>query len=204
MVIQVPDAISHPDVPKFFGKREYRELHLDIGCGLGGFLIAAARQHPDNAYVGLDINSRSLSRLAASLNFHNLPNALALSSEGRYFLETSVRFRSISAIHVYFPTPYIRSLQIPDGVEWKVRSRLLEPHFLQRTRQVLTDGGSLRVVSDHREYMANAREAALQVGYTEVPWRDHIKSSRTLEIIGTGCEREMLNLGKDIHTLMFM
>jgi tRNA G46 methylase TrmB len=184
--------------------REFEELHLDIGCGTGAFLVAAAAQHHRNYYIGVDVNSKSVEKTQKYIDNKNIKNAECHLEEAEYFINKKIRENSVDGIHVYFPTPYIKPLNQSENVHFRIKHKVLNHSFLERCKYILKEGGTLRIVSDHERYIHDSRNFAMDVGFIQVPWLDHIRPNNTIEIVGTGCEKEMLKNGKNIYSLMFM
>ena len=182
----------------------YREFHLDVGCGRGNFLIHAARQHPDKLFVGVEINSLTHEILCDRLAREDLKNIRVICNEGYSFIRDHVPSDCVDGVHVYFPTPYLRPLNQLAEVKTKAKSLLLVHRFLAQCKRTLKTGGALRVVTDHHSYIRRARRYAKEVGLDEVPWTSPIKCDDLSHIIGTGCEIEMLSLGKRIYSMKFM
>lgn len=202
--MKVAQAIQQEATAAFFGNRDFSQIHLDIGCGRGQFLMVAASQFKDSAFIGIELNQLTHRITEKELRQSGLSNAYSVNEEALSFLRVQVFSRAISEIHVYFPTPYIRPLNQLVDVKIKVKTLLLDHQFLAHCKRVLLPGGTLRIVSDHLGYIRRARRHAQEVGFAEVPWVSPIEVGDLTHIVGTGCEIEMLKNGKQIYSVRFL
>lgn len=180
------------------------EIHLDVGCGRGQFLVNAAKEFPKNLYIGVDVNRLTCEISKMKLERSGVHNAIILEREGFEFISETVASSSIHGVHVYFPTPYLNGLRTSPNVMLKIKSLLLVHDFLLECKRVIKPGGCLRAVSDHSSYVKRAKRYAEEIGFKEVPWSSHLTRTNVLDIVGTGCEKEMTSKGKTIHTLRFI
>lgn len=199
--MRISEAISHPAIIGELSGQSFNDVQLDIGCGRGEFLIAAASQAATSAYIGVEVNQNTHETTLRKLTYANLSNASTICDEGLYFIESYVKSNSIRNVHVYFPTPYIKPLNQNNSVVKKLTSILLVHNFFFQCRRILAPGGSVRIVSDHLSYIRRARSAALEIGLHEVPWTSPINCKTISHLIGTGCEIEMINNGKAIYSI---
>ncbi len=203
--LQFSQKLSHPALTEFLARQKFDHMHLDIGCGRGGFLIEAAKQHRSRAYVGIEINETTCDFLAHRINRLSLPNAIVINEEGYNFIRTYVASACIQGLHVYFPTPYLNGLNANlSGQNIKLETLLLVRDFLVQCKRVLCESGSLQIVTDVLRYIERARREALSVGMSEIPWVPPIQCANLTHIIGTGCEIEMQSIGRPVYALNLM
>src|SRR5262249_10528473 len=104
---------------------------LDIGCGPGGWLLAAAKTYPTlSLLVGVDINDTMLNYARAQ--------AKALQ------VDDHVEFRNVDALGpLSFPDEHFDLINERFGTSWL---RTWEwPQFLQKCQRVARPGGVIRV-----------------------------------------------------------
>jgi tRNA (guanine-N7-)-methyltransferase len=119
-------------------------LHLDIGCGRGLFTFTGATQHPENNYLGLEIDYREGRRAAARLMKRELPNARIVGGDCNKLLSDMLPAGSVEAAHVYFPDPW-----------WKKKHhkrRLFTDEFVDLLARVVRSGGFVHSWSDVADY----------------------------------------------------
>lgn len=127
---------------EFFGNDN--PVQLDIGCGRGLFTVTASEQHPENNYLGLEIDYREGRRGATRLLKREQPNARIIGGDCNIVLSRMIEPGSVAEAHVYFPDPW-----------WKKRHhkrRLFTADFVDLLARVVESGGFVHSWSDVAEY----------------------------------------------------
>ena len=128
-----------------------REIEIEIGCGKGAFLVAAARAHRDRIFLGIEIQGRWVRHVRDRLTRAPLDNAHVLRADASLVVRHFVRDASVAAYHVYFPDPW-----------WKRRHakrRLLTAEFAGELHRTLAPNGVVWLatdVADRFEWMLEA------------------------------------------------
>jgi tRNA (guanine-N7-)-methyltransferase len=113
---------------------------VEIGCGRGGFLVAAARAAPSRNFMGLERSQGLVTAARAAVTAARVGNARVLCCDARCVITFLVADASVAAYHLYFPDPW-----------WKRRHhkrRLLTPSFCAALARTLAPGGLLHLASD--------------------------------------------------------
>ena len=103
-------------------------IEIEIGCAQGATLVHLSRLFPHHFFIGVEwISERCL---GAEYEFveQGIANAQVVNMEGYRFLKEYAPSSSTKRIHVYFPTPYPRSIDL--------RHRLVGPRFLEQAWRV--------------------------------------------------------------------
>jgi tRNA (guanine-N7-)-methyltransferase len=125
-------------------------VELEIGCGKGGFLVAAAAERPEHNFLGLEIDRALYFYVASRLAKRNLHNARIACTDAKLLVRNRIADEALAAVHVYFPDPW-----------WKKRHhkrRLWTPDFAGQCVRILRLGGRLHVATDVPEYAATIRD----------------------------------------------
>ena len=128
--------------PDVFGNTQ--PVELEVGCGKGMFLIAAATQQPDRNFFGIELSRKYALFAADRITRRSLSNVRVARADARQVLAQWVPDGSVSVLHVYFPDPW-----------WKRRHqkrRLFTEEFVGHAARILAPGGELRVATDVEEY----------------------------------------------------
>ena len=136
-----------------------RNIEVDIGCGSGEFLCRSARACPERTFIGIEIATALAVRASQRAEGMRLDNVTVFNSEATKVLSSFGR-SSLSAIHIYFPTPYPRTIGL--------KHCLVRPKFLRSAYLLLEPGGYLQLMTDHPEYY---RSVLKSIRAAALPWR---------------------------------
>jgi tRNA (guanine-N7-)-methyltransferase len=147
----LPDEIiANPEAgridPRGWFQHPERELHLEIGCGKGGFILQEAATNPATNYLGIEYAREFYLYTADRLRRRGLENVRMLHTDASDFLRWRCPASVIRVIHLYFSDPW------PKAKHHK--NRVVQHRFLADAWRVLTQDGELRVVTDHDELWA--------------------------------------------------
>jgi tRNA (guanine-N7-)-methyltransferase len=131
-------------------------LHLEVGFGDGRFTLRRALENPQDAFVALEISSVSISRLMHKLKKANVQNVRILNLGAQFAIKHLFAPQSLNSITVNFPDPWPK--------EKHLKNRLLQNSFYQMAASRLELGGTIRLATDHPEYLDFARAEALTSG----------------------------------------
>lgn len=156
-----------------FGRRAPRIL--DVGCGEGHYLIAAARANPDHDHLGIDLLRPLIDRATGRAT--GLPNVRFLCTDAAAWLKQAA---TLDEIHIYHPQPYFHPDQAPLG--------LLTPAFFEDCHRKLRPGGRLVLQTDNKSYGRYLLEAAKRCFEMELiqgPWPDAPEGRTRREILAS-------------------
>jgi len=119
-------------------------LEVEVGSGKGLFLLRAAKERPENDFLGIELAHKYARHIAARLARASLANARILSGDALAFFRRLPDDASLAAVHVYFPDPW-----------WKKRHRkrrVMTDSFVRDIERTLMPGGRLHFWTDVEEY----------------------------------------------------
>lgn len=156
------DDLSAPFSPQEFFANPDQPLQIEIGSGKGLFINNAAREFPDQNFVGVELAKRYAQFAGARLARDQIDNAIMISGDGLRFMKEFVQDKCCTDVHVYFPDPW-----------WKERHRkrrVMKESLIQDVQRVLVPGGRLHFWTDVKEYFDSTRELLEQVSSLEGPF----------------------------------
>lgn len=118
-------------------------VHVEIGCGSGGYLLEMSCRFPTHFFVGIELRYKRLVLAGKKLQKFDCPNILLLKEKGEY-LDEYFGAGSIDKIHVNFPDPWPKTTHR--------KHRLLQPGFFQKIQPLLRPQGEFLFKTDHQEY----------------------------------------------------
>jgi tRNA (guanine-N7-)-methyltransferase len=128
-------------------------LHLEVGFGDGRFTLRRALEHPEQNFVALEISTTSMSRLLHKLRKAKIDNVRLLKLGAQFAVKHLFAKGALESITVNFPDPWPKDRHVDH--------RLLQRSFYYVAANRLRTGGTIRLATDHPEYLAFAKEEAL-------------------------------------------
>lgn len=162
-------------------------LHVEIGFGLGDFLVQQAGAHPDWGIVGLEREWVSMRRALRKIALAGVRNVRLFQMDARAAFERLFEERSVTSIDSLFPCPWPKKRH--------VRHRLFTNDFLKTVNRSLVPEGEVRIVTDHRKYFEWLVE---QAGGTGFDLRKEIIPPR----FATKYERKWMEQGQEKFFLL--
>jgi len=150
---------------------------LDIGCGLGRFLLEMSRGNSDKNILGLEVRQSAVQWIQGVVQGESLANVEALwysAVNGLGFIDTG----SIEKVFYFFPDPWVKKKHY--------KRRAFSAELLKEIHRVLKPKGKLYLMTDVPEvdeYQQNvlAESALFNYEYTETDkWDLEIKSNHEL------------------------
>lgn len=168
----VPENYFVPlDLERVFGRAA--PLEIDVGCGNGKFLAAAAAANPEHNFLGLE---RLLGRVCSGcrkIARQNLANARILRIESFYAVRYLIPPESAAAIHLLFPDPWQKRRH--------QRRRIANEEFLHSVHRALRTNGYFHIATDDENYFLEINEAIARVGGWTPDETPHSFPSTTFE-----------------------
>lgn len=165
------------------------DIEIEIGSSTGEFLCAMAAKDTYRRFIGVDIlpeKCASASKLARTMR---LDNICFVSGEGKTFISQYVDNNTISALHIYFPSP-------PEEHLW---GKLISKEFVSEVRRVLITGGEIRIVTDQGDYFSESCEYLKSQEFWFTQWPDLPIDVPRGYLVGTQFERRYREEGKRIY-----
>jgi tRNA (guanine-N7-)-methyltransferase len=128
-------------------------LHLEVGFGDGRFTLRRALEQPEQNFVALEISTTSMSRLLHKLRKAKIENVQVLKLGAQFAVKHLFDKGVLESITVNFPDPWPKDKHVDH--------RLLQRSFYYVAANRLRTGGTIRLATDHPEYLAFAKEEAI-------------------------------------------
>ncbi len=171
-------------------------VEIEIGCGKGRFIIAAAQQNPHINYFGIERAGKFFRLLRHRVEKAALNNVRLLRWDALAFMEKYVPPESVHAYHVYFPDPWPKKRHR--------KRRLVSASFVAAVTETLVPEGFLYYGTDYKEYF----EHMLSVTGTAPGLRERSRQTIDPEEVDaeralTSYERKYLLQGRPVYRASF-
>ena len=123
---------------------EKRPLALEIGCGIGDFIVQLARLRPELNFLAIGIYNKGCHKTCKKVELSGLSNIRVLRAEARYLLTHYLPPESLAAIYINCPDPWPKKRHRD--------RRLVRQEFLQTALYYLRPGGDFYFSTDFQDY----------------------------------------------------
>jgi tRNA (guanine-N7-)-methyltransferase len=182
MLNLIPTIIAPEIVPSdYFASLDFdavygntAPLEVDLGCGDGSFLTAAAAANSERNFLGVERLVGRVRSACQKIAANGLTNARILRCELSYAVCHLLPPGSVAVFHLMFPDPWPKRRH--------AARRLFTASFLISLERALTPGGTVRIATDQKEYFTEIeRVAARSAAFVAIPYRETLDAVSTFE-----------------------
>ncbi|MEM8828620.1 MAG: tRNA (guanosine(46)-N7)-methyltransferase TrmB [Cyanobacteria bacterium P01_G01_bin.19] len=144
--------ITTPDWQEVF-QNARQDLHLDIGCARGRFLLEMAQQHPEINFLGIEIRQplvTAANQLRDEMGLTNLHYLFGNMNSSAEVLLRSLPERTLKTISVQFPDPWFKKRHN--------KRRVVQNNLVKILVDYLVEGGRVFLQSDIKEVAEEMRD----------------------------------------------
>lgn len=131
------------------------EIHIEIGCGRGRFIVATAKKYPDINFIAIEKDESALLSAMEQAKAQEIKNLVFISFFAQELVDVFEN-EEISRIYLNFSDPWPRKKQ--------AGRRLTHKNFLEVYAQILKNDGYIHFKTDNQglfefsleEFSANA------------------------------------------------
>jgi len=149
------------DWSKEFGRKA--PLAVEIGFGIGEYLVRTAKKQPAENFLGIDNSWVSVRRTLRKIAHEDLTNVRLLLTDAQMAFERLIKPRSLARVYSLFPCPWPKKKHM--------KYRLHSQDFLKVLNNRLVNNGELQMVTDHREYLDWVMEQSKATGF-QAAWKE--------------------------------
>ena len=149
-------------------------LEVDLGCGDGSFLTAAAAANPERNFLGVERLVGRVRSACQKITASRLTNARVLRCEIGYAVCHLLPPAAVAGFHLMFPDPWPKRRH--------AARRLFTQGFLNSLERALLPGGTIRIATDQKEYFTEIeRVAGKSAAFLVIPDRGTSDAISTFE-----------------------
>ena len=182
------EAPKYLDFAAIFGNDH--PVHLEIGCGKGGFICELAARHPEINFLAVEVYANVLVSACEAAQERGLTNLHFLWGNAEY-LDRFLPPHSIGQLYLNFSTPFPKKRQ--------ATHRLTHPHFLEIYRKILAEGAHVIQKTDGRVFFQYSLEQFSKCGYTLESISLDLHADEIEDNIVTEYERKFIEQGLPIY-----
>ena len=189
---QLSDITAYIDQEALYGR--VAPLHLEIGCGKGGFVTEMAGRMPEADFLAVERISNVLVAAMENAAERRVPNVRFMLT-GAEYLSAYIPPHSISRIYLNFSTPLPKN-----GYE---QQRLTSIKMLELYKTLMACGAEIWQKTDSEEFFEYSYANYLSCGYeVYMVSRDwHRDARRGSDDVVTEYERRYSDMGKPIYAV---
>lgn len=178
-----------PDWRAIFGNDN--PLALEIGCGVGDFVVQMASKHPELNFIALDFYNKGCIKTCKRIDKAGLTNVRVLRAEARSFISTCIISGSLNMVVINCPDPWPKLRHR--------KRRLVNADFVSYLSNFMHDQADFYFATDFVDYGLDVAEfMAVQPGFINQLAPDTFRHSLP-EYPISKYMRRFLDLGQPIY-----
>lgn len=168
---------------------DFKDIYLEIGMGMGDFIVESAFRNPERLYIGLEKDPTCVARAIKKAEENEVKNLKIFHCNAANILEY-FSLNSVKTIYLHFSDPWPKKSHH--------KRRLTFPTFLNIYNQILEEGGEIIFKTDNHDLFADSLEyfKASSFIIAEIN-EDYHKIKRDEPL--TGYETKFKNAGQPIY-----
>ena len=170
-------------------------LKLEIGFGMGNFLIEMSAQEPKSNFIGMDFYHKGIRKLMTRIKKLQLENIRMAYGDVRFKVPLLFKDGELETIYINFPDPWPKKRHI--------KRRLIKPGFVKLIGQKLAPEGQIHLATDSEPYAIEM----LEYFNSEPMFKNQHREAGFLEsrvdLPKTKYEKNFINAGHKIYYLEY-
>ena len=123
---------------------------MEIGFGMGEATAIIAKNHPENAYIAVDVHPPGIGKLLSRIDEDKLSNVKVIEDDVHVVLQHMFADHCLDGIHLYFPDPWPKKKHN--------KRRIVNDGFLKLIHPKLKKGGFIHIATDWVPYAISIQE----------------------------------------------
>ena len=140
--LRVGELTSPVDWAAVFGNDQ--SLALEIGCGIGDFIVRTAVDHPDINFIAIDFYNKGCWKTCRRIDREGLTNVRVVRDEARLFIAERIPKGALASVYINCPDPWPKKKHR--------KRRLVNRRFLEFLDEYLAPGADFYFATDFDDY----------------------------------------------------
>jgi len=136
------DIDTRPDWEELFGNRN--PLNLEIGFGVGNFIIEMGIREPNENFIGIDFYHKGIRKVITRIAKYEICNARIVYGDAKEKIPLLFAPEELNRVYINFPDPWPKKRHH--------KRRLIKPDFIKVLVEKLKFGGEIHIATDHETY----------------------------------------------------
>ena len=119
-------------------------LNLEVGFGVGNFLIEMAIREPDENFIGMDFYHKGIRKVITRIGRYQVSNIRIVYGDAKEKLPILFNEAELSRVYINFPDPWPKKKHH--------KRRLIKPAFIRNLAAKLKPGGEIHIATDYEPY----------------------------------------------------
>ncbi|MBC8286582.1 MAG: tRNA (guanosine(46)-N7)-methyltransferase TrmB [Nitrospinae bacterium] len=150
-VVEDPCFLNVDERPDWQGQFDNSQpIKLEIGFGMGDFLIEMATREPHSNFIGIDFSQDGIRKLLARIKNLSLKNIRVVYGDVREKIPLLFHDDELDTVYVNFPDPWPRRRHF--------KRRLIKPKLVKLVAQKLAPEGCVYLATDSEPYAREISE----------------------------------------------
>lgn len=155
-LVQYHDLKRPVDWSREFGRQA--PLGVEIGFGIGDYLMDLALRYPDHNFLGIENSWVAVRRTLRKIAQGKAGNIRLILVDAKTAFERLIQPQTVSRVYSLFPCPWPKKKHI--------KYRLYSGDFLKVLNSRLAESGEVQMVTDHQGYLEWVLEQCRETGFT--------------------------------------
>jgi len=119
-------------------------LNLEIGFGVGNFIIEMGIREPYENFIGIDFYHKGIRKVITRIAKYEICNARIVYGDAREKIPFLFSSEQLNRVYINFPDPWPKKRHH--------KRRLIKPPFIKILAEKLKKGGEIHIATDHEAY----------------------------------------------------
>ncbi len=169
---------------------------MEIGYGNGESLVAQAKAHPDQNFLGVEVYTPGVGHMLIATKRENLSNVRLIREDAVDVLSYQIALASLDAVNLFFPDPWPKKKHH--------KRRIVQPGFARLVASRLKPGGCFHLATDWVPYAEHMMEVLSSCEYLDNNSASNDYVERPVTRPQSKFEQRGEKLGHEVRDLVFV